>query len=100
VGIGYDVVAAERRKRCAREGIRAVAQRGSLSGTRVSASPQPDLDYAPSLALIRPFGVRQVGEQIDDVDGPEHISERPAPAGRRAVERATATARPPMGTAW
>jgi hypothetical protein len=100
VEIGYDVVAAERRKRCAREGIRAVAQRGSLSGTRVSASPQPDLDYAPSLALIRPFGVRQVGEQIDDADGLEHISECPAPAGRRAVERATATATPPMGTAW
>jgi ribosomal-protein-alanine N-acetyltransferase len=63
VEIGYDIVAGERRKGHARTGV-------------ASASPQ----NAPSLALIRAFGFRRVGEQIDEIDGLEWVFERPLPA--------------------
>ena len=34
----------------------------------------------PSLALIRVFGFRRVGEQIDEIDGLEWVFERLLPA--------------------
>jgi ribosomal-protein-alanine N-acetyltransferase len=34
---------------------------------------------AASLAVVRAFGIRQVGEQIDEIDGLEWVFERPLP---------------------
>lgn len=47
---------------------------------RYTVSP----DNHASLALLRRFGFAYVGQQIDDVDGPEDIYELPAAAYRQA----------------
>jgi RimJ/RimL family protein N-acetyltransferase len=69
VEIGYDVVASERRKGYAREGIRALLDwawtTGCVQKCVASVSPR----NGSSLALIRTFGFRYVGEQIDEIDG-------------------------------
>ena len=79
VEIGYDVVAAERRKGYAREGVQALLawawETGRARICVASASPQ----NAPSLALLRSFRFEQVGEQIDEIDGLEWVFERPLP---------------------
>lgn len=79
VEIGYDVVAAERRKGYAREAIHALLDWAWATGrVRVCvASVSPD--NAASLALVRRFGFRHVGEQIDEVDGLEWVFERSLP---------------------
>ena len=79
VEIGYDIVASERRKGYAREGIRALLDwawsTGRVRMCVASVSPH----NAPSLALIRSFGFRHVGEQIDEIDGLELVFERRLP---------------------
>jgi RimJ/RimL family protein N-acetyltransferase len=82
VEIGYDVVEGERRKGYARESVGALTDWAFATGrARVCvASVRPD--NAPSLALVRSLGFRQVGEQIDPVDGLELVFERPLPLSR------------------
>jgi RimJ/RimL family protein N-acetyltransferase len=79
VEIGYDVVASERRKGYAREGIRALLDwawgTGRVRMCVASVSP----DNAPSLALIHSFGFRHAGERIDVIDGLELVFERRLP---------------------
>jgi ribosomal-protein-alanine N-acetyltransferase len=86
VEIGYDIVASERRKGYAREAVDALLERAWATGhARICvASVRPD--NAPSLALIRAFGFRRVGEQIDEVDGLEWVFERPRPARNTSGE--------------
>jgi RimJ/RimL family protein N-acetyltransferase len=81
VEIGYDVVAAERRKGYAREGIHGFAGWAFATGRAQICVASISPDNAPSLALVRSLGFRQVGEQIDDVDGLELVFERPLPLG-------------------
>jgi ribosomal-protein-alanine N-acetyltransferase len=79
VEIGYDIVPSERRKGYAREAIRALLDwawaTGRVRTCVASVSPQ----NAPSLALVRSFGFRRVGEQIDEIDGLELVFERRLP---------------------
>ena len=46
---------------------------------RYTVSP----DNAPSQAIIRKFGFEHVGQQLDEVDGPEDIYELSAEEYRR-----------------
>jgi ribosomal-protein-alanine N-acetyltransferase len=82
VEIGYDIVTGERRKGYAREAVHGLLDRAWATGhVRIcvaSVSPQ----NAPSLALIRAFGFRRVGEQMDEIDGLEWVFERPLPLPR------------------
>jgi RimJ/RimL family protein N-acetyltransferase len=77
VEIGYDVVAAERRKGYAREGILGLAAWAFTTGRAQICVASVSPDNAPSLALVRSLGFRLVGQQIDDVDGLELVFERP-----------------------
>ena len=79
VEIGYDVVASERRKGYAREGIRAVLAWAWATGRAQTCIASVSPHNGPSLALIRSFGFRHVGEQVDEVDGLELIFERRLP---------------------
>lgn len=73
--IGYDVVVTERRKGYAREGIQGLMGWALATGRVASISP----DNAPSLALVRSLGFRDVGERIDEADGLELVFERRLP---------------------
>jgi [ribosomal protein S5]-alanine N-acetyltransferase len=79
VEIGYDIVVSERRKGYAREGIWALLDwawaTGRVRACVASVSPH----NAPSLALVRLFRFRRVGEQIDEIDGLELVFERRLP---------------------
>ena len=77
--IGYDVVAAERRKGYAREGIRGLLEWAWATGRVRTCVASVSPHNAPSLALIRSLGFRRVGEQIDDIDGLELVFERRLP---------------------
>ena len=79
VEIGYDIVVAERRKGYAREGIRALLDWAWATGRVRTCVASVSPHNAPSLALINSFGFRQVGEQIDEIDGLELVFERPLP---------------------
>jgi RimJ/RimL family protein N-acetyltransferase len=78
VEIGYKVVEAEQRKGYARESVAALTSWAFATGrARVCvASVRPD--NAPSLALVRSFGFRMVGERIDEV-GLDLVFECPLP---------------------
>ncbi len=78
VEVGYEVLAAERRRGYAREAIRALAAWAGQRGARaLVASVSPA--NAPSLALVASLGLVRVGEQIDAIDGLEFVFERPLP---------------------
>jgi [ribosomal protein S5]-alanine N-acetyltransferase len=79
VEIGYDIVAAERRKGYAREAVDALLEFAWATGHARSCVASVSPHNAPSLALIRAFGFRRVGEQIDEIDGLEWVFERPLP---------------------
>jgi [ribosomal protein S5]-alanine N-acetyltransferase len=75
VEIGYRVEAAERRKGVATEVVRALLDWAAVEHgvNRFRASVAPD--NLPSLAVVAKFGFRQVGVQIDDIDGEELVFE-------------------------
>jgi ribosomal-protein-alanine N-acetyltransferase len=87
VEIGYDIVATERRKGYAREGIQGLAAWAFATGRVHICAASISPDNLPSLALVRSLGFRQVGQQIDDVDGLELVFERPLPLDGRAQPR-------------
>jgi ribosomal-protein-alanine N-acetyltransferase len=82
VEIGYGIVPSRRRQGYAREAIAGLTDWAFATGeARVcvaSVSPR----NAASLALVRSLGFRQVGEQIDEVDGLELVFERVMPLER------------------
>ena len=73
--VGYSVDPPYRRRGFARESVRALFdwahQRAGIERFVASISPA----NAPSLALARGLGFVQVGEQLDEVDGPEYVLE-------------------------
>ncbi len=73
VEIGYRVEAAERRQGIATEVVRALfdwaAREHGIHRFRASIAP----DNVASLAIAARFGFRQVGVQIDDIDGKELV---------------------------
>jgi [ribosomal protein S5]-alanine N-acetyltransferase len=72
VEIGYRVEPGYRRQGVATEVARALfdwAQEHGVDRFRASVAP----DNVASLAIIRGFGFRQVGVQIDDIDGEELV---------------------------
>jgi [ribosomal protein S5]-alanine N-acetyltransferase len=79
VEIGYDVVATERRKGYAREGIHGLAAWAFATGKAQICVASVSPDNAASLGLVRSLGFRHVGQQIDDVDGLELVFERRLP---------------------
>ena len=78
VEIGYSILPEYRRRGFARAAVAALLDYAAASTgvkvVRASISP----DNAGSLAVIRPFGFAQVGEQWDEEDGLELVFERPA----------------------
>jgi [ribosomal protein S5]-alanine N-acetyltransferase len=82
VEIGYDIVASERRKGYAREGIQALLDWAWATGRARTCVASVSPHNAPSLALIRSFGFRHVGEQNDEIDGLELVFERRLPLRR------------------
>jgi len=77
VEVAYSVDPAWRRQGYATDMLRAAlawaADSPGVTVVRASVSP----DNAASLATLRPFGFRPVGEQYDEVDGLELLFERP-----------------------
>lgn len=74
VEVGYSIQAEYRRQRVATEVVRALfdwAHANGIDRFRASVSP----DNVGSLAIISGFGFRQVGVQIDDIDGKELVFE-------------------------
>jgi RimJ/RimL family protein N-acetyltransferase len=75
VEVGYAVDPACRRRGFGRailhELIRRAAAEPAVRSVRASIRP----DNAASLATIAGSGFVRVGEQLDDVDGPEHVFE-------------------------
>src|SRR4051794_36831811 len=79
VEIGYDIVAAERRKGYAREATQALLDWAWATGSARICVASVSPGNAASLGLIRAFGFRRVGEQIDEIDGLEWVFERALP---------------------
>jgi RimJ/RimL family protein N-acetyltransferase len=79
VEIGYDVVAGRRRRGYAREAIVGLAAWAFTTGRARVCVASVSPDNAPSLALVDSLGFRQVGEQIDEIDGLELVFECPLP---------------------
>ena len=77
VEIGYDVVAAERRRGYAREAIHALLDCAWATGRAHTCVASVSPHNTPSLALVGGLGFRRVGEQIDEIDGLEWVLERP-----------------------
>jgi ribosomal-protein-alanine N-acetyltransferase len=79
VEFGYGVVSSQRRRGYAREAITGLTDWAFATGEAwvcvASVSPR----NAASLALVRSLGFRQVGEQIDELDGLELVFERALP---------------------
>ncbi len=75
VEVGYRIESAHRRQGVATEVVRALfdwaAREHGVRRFRASVSP----GNVASLAIIRKFGFRQVGVQIDDIDGEELVFE-------------------------
>lgn len=76
VEIGYRVIPSMRRNGYAQAAVTELLAYARAHGVRIArASISPD--NARSLAIAAAFGFEQVGEQIDEIDGPELIFERP-----------------------
>jgi len=79
VEVGYTIHPSYRRSGYATAALGALiayaANQPPVRTVRASVSP----DNAGSLATIAPYGFVQVGEQMDEIDGPELIYERPIP---------------------
>jgi RimJ/RimL family protein N-acetyltransferase len=75
IEVGYRIEPAHRRQGVATEVVRALfdwaAREHGVQRFRASVSP----GNVASLAIIRKFGFRQVGVQIDDIDGEELVFE-------------------------
>jgi RimJ/RimL family protein N-acetyltransferase len=73
VEFGYHIFRAYRRRGYATEAATAVMEwaQASFGVCRFVASVSPD--NQPSLGLIARLGFVQVGAQLDDIDGPEHV---------------------------
>lgn len=75
VEIGYRVRPEHRRRGVATEVVRALfdwaAREHGVTRFRASIAP----DNVPSRAIVARLGFRQVGVQIDDIDGEEHVFE-------------------------
>ncbi|MBM7805930.1 RimJ/RimL family protein N-acetyltransferase [Geodermatophilus bullaregiensis] len=75
VEVGYAVVPEHRRREYARAALRALLDRArrepGVRVVRVSIAPS----NAASRAVALPFGFREVGQQVDEVDGVETVSE-------------------------
>jgi RimJ/RimL family protein N-acetyltransferase len=75
VEIGYRVEPAYRRQGVATEVVRGLfdwaAREHGVTRFRASVSP----NNVPSLAIVRGFGFRHVGVQVDDIDGEELVFE-------------------------
>jgi ribosomal-protein-alanine N-acetyltransferase len=84
VEIGYSVVPELRRRGYARATLIELLRRADDSPevATVRASIRPD--NTASLATIAGFGFEWVGEQWDEIDGLEHIHERPSPRPGRS----------------
>ena len=84
VEIGYRVEPEYRRQGVAKEVVRAMfdwAERQGVERFRASVSP----GNVASLAVVRGFGFRQVGIQLDDVDGEELVFDLDGWPGRLAA---------------
>jgi|tagenome__1003787_1003787.scaffolds.fasta_scaffold20947344_2 ribosomal-protein-alanine N-acetyltransferase len=79
VEIGYDIVPPERRLGYAREAIAGLTEWAFATGRARVCVASVSPTNAPSLALVRSLGFRQVGEQIDEIDGLELVFERALP---------------------
>jgi ribosomal-protein-alanine N-acetyltransferase len=79
VEIGYGIVASERRKGYAREAIAGLIDWAVATGEARACIASVSPRNTASLALVRSLGFRQVGEQIDEVDGLELVFERALP---------------------
>ena len=74
VEVGYSIQAEYRRQGVATEVVRALFDWAHANGVeRFRASVSPD--NVGSLAIVKGFGFRQVGVQIDDIDGKELVFE-------------------------
>jgi [ribosomal protein S5]-alanine N-acetyltransferase len=74
VEVGYSIQAEYRRQGVATEVVRALFDWAHANGVdRFRASVSPD--NVGSLAIINGFGFRQVGVQVDDIDGKELVFE-------------------------
>lgn len=86
VEIGYSVVPEVRRRGYARAALVELLRRADASPevavVRASISP----DNKASLATVAGFGFEWVGEQWDEIDGLEHIHERPSPRPGSGLE--------------
>ena len=76
VEIGYKVDAAHRRRgfglEAAQRLIEAAERLAHVSAVRASIAP----DNEPSLRIAERLGFRQIGEQMDEIDGLELVFER------------------------
>ena len=82
VEIGYRVEAAFRRRGIATECVEALLAWAESQGVhRFRASVSPGNDA--SLAIIRAFGFRRVGVQMDDIDGEELVFHLDRPSNDR-----------------
>lgn len=81
VEIGYRIDSAFRRRgfgfECAGRLIEAAERLQAVSVVRASIAP----DNEPSLRIAKRLGFRQIGEQIDEIDGLELVFERRARLG-------------------
>jgi RimJ/RimL family protein N-acetyltransferase len=75
VEVGYEISPEQRRRGYGRAAVAWLIDYAREHGARVvRASVAPD--NAASLALLAPFGLVQVGEQVDEIDGLELVFER------------------------
>jgi RimJ/RimL family protein N-acetyltransferase len=81
VEVGYDVTPAHRRRGYAREAILALTGWAFGSGRARVCVASISPANAASLMLARSLGFERVGEQIDEIDGLEHVFERALPLG-------------------
>ena len=86
VEVGYRVEPQYRRQGYASEAVRALFDWANATHgiTRFIASISPDNE--PSLHLSQQFGFEQVGQQMDEIDGLEHVFETTWPRAREGAD--------------